>query len=340
MKHWQQLNSEDRMSALEITSARKKLPMMAVEKDWWVTMALKALSSSRYSALMSFKGGTSLSKGWGLISRFSEDIDIALKREDIFSISSTTGNQLTKLRRSARHYIIHELPLEISDILKKMNVRDFTVEPEVERIDTAGNKIELRAVTHPSTIFINYKSILPDISNYIQPRVKIEISCLSMDEPVETKVMRSMLSEILKDDEDVEVAFQTVLPSRTFLEKIFLLHEEFQKAAPRTTRMSRHLYDIEKIMDTPYGSSINDKALYDSIVNHRSIFNRIDGVDYALHAPEFLSCLPPKELLTDWEKDYLSMQRDFIFEADSLPFDRLLDRIRLLIDRIRSRSTK
>lgn len=97
MKHWQLLSPADRLDVLEITSANTNLPLLAVEKDWWVTMVLKALSTTRHFSLMSFKGGTSLSKGWNLINRFSEDIDIAMRRGGEFSISSTSGNQLAKV---------------------------------------------------------------------------------------------------------------------------------------------------------------------------------------------------------------------------------------------------
>lgn len=209
MRHWQLLNEDERRAVLEIASAKYRLPQLAVEKDWWVTMTLKALSMTRYFSLMSFKGGTSLSKGWNLIRRFSEDIDIALKREGKFSISSNSGNQLAKVRRAARHYIIRELPAELEQFLKELGVRDFSIEPETERVDANGNTAELHATTHPSTIFINYKSIQGDFSDYIEPRVKIEISCLSMDEPVEVKVIRSLISDILKDEEDIEVVFHS-----------------------------------------------------------------------------------------------------------------------------------
>lgn len=73
------------MQLLYIASAAMELPPLAVEKDWWVTMVLKALSLTQFAGLMSFKGGTSLIKGWQLIERFSEDIDIALKREGRFA---------------------------------------------------------------------------------------------------------------------------------------------------------------------------------------------------------------------------------------------------------------
>ena len=64
------------------------------------------------------------------------------------------------------------------------------IEP-ITHLDKAGKLVELRATTHPSVILIKYKSVLPDISEYINPQVKIEISCLSMEEPVEKKIMRS-----------------------------------------------------------------------------------------------------------------------------------------------------
>ena len=335
MKHWQQLGIEERLDALEITSAKTHLPQLAVEKDWWVTMVLKALSNTRYFDLMSFKGGTSLSKGWNLINRFSEDIDIAMRREGKFSITSASGNQLAKVRRAVRHYIVRELPGEITDALNEMGIVDFKVEPELTRMNNDGNITELRATTHPSTIFVRYKSILPDESEYIEPKVKIEISCLSMDEPVEEKTLRSFMACVLKDEEDVEVSFPTVVPTRTFLEKIFLLHEEFQKENPRSKRMSRHLYDIEKIMDTDFGESIADRGLYDSVVKHRSVFNKVEGIDYNLHNPSTLSFIPPESIIKEWKRDYQSMQSHFIYDERSLSFSELIKRLEELAARIR-----
>lgn len=336
MKHWQQLGIEERLDVLEITSAKTHLPLLAVEKDWWVTMVLKALSTTRHFELMSFKGGTSLSKGWNLINRFSEDIDIAMRREGVFGISSTSGNQLAKVRRAARHYIVRELPSEIEEALNRMKIIDFNVEPELTKTDNDGKITELRETTHPSTVFVRYKSIIPEVSEYIEPKVKIEISCLSMDEPVEVKTLRSFMADTLKEEEDVEVMFPTVVPTRSFLEKIFLLHEEFQKDNPRSKRMSRHLYDIEKIMDTDFGKSITDKELYDSVVKHRSVFNKMEGIDYNLHNPTTLSFIPPASIMNEWHKDYQSMQNHFIYEEQSLSFDELLKRMHELTSRIRN----
>ena len=336
MKHWQQYNLEERLQILDITSAEKGLPRLAVEKDWWVVMVLKALSQTQYAHLASFKGGTSLSKGWSLIERFSEDIDVALRREGRFAISGTSNTQLAKARRMARHYIVRELPEELAKALSALGVSDFTVEPETSK-NKGGEQYELRADTHPSVIYVNYKSVIDETSEYLLPRVKIEISCLSMDEPVEEKTIRSFISEAIPEAEDVSVNFNTVIPTRTFLEKIFLLHEEFQKEKPRSYRMSRHLYDLEKIMDTSFGKdALADKNLYDEIVKHRSIFDRMSFVDYTTHAPATVNFIPSEEVKPDWENDYNALTEHFLYYNEvKLSFGELMNRIEELLARIR-----
>ena len=336
MIHWQQYNDIEKIQLLDIVSAAKKLPRLAIEKDWWVTVVLMAISKTKYSDLYSFKGGTSLSKGWNLIERFSEDADIAIKREGRFSINGDTKSQLAKVRRSSRHYITKELPEELTNILSQMGVYNFSVEPEISRF-IEGKDIELRADTHPSVLYVNYKSVLPETSEYILSRVKIEISCLSMNEPIEEKILSSFISEVKPDTDEVRVKFKTVLPTRTFLEKIFLLHEEFQKENPRSKRMSRHLYDLERLMDTEYGKdALNNKSLYDEIVNHRSVYNKIDGIDYEMHSPYTLDFLPPSHLIDEWRKDYEVMSDQFLYHQENrMTFEVLIERMKEFLRRVR-----
>lgn len=336
MRYWQQYSVDERLQLLDIASAAKVLPRLAVEKDWWVVIVLKALSRTKYASLMSFKGGTSLSKGWDLISRMSEDIDIAIRREGRFAISGTSKNQLAKARRAARHYVVRELPEELADELDNLGVKDFEVVPEIEVIRD-GNVVELRADTHPSVVYVNFKSIVPEVSEYVLSRVKIELSCLSMDEPVEKKTIRSFISEMVPDAEDMDVDFSTVVPTRTFLEKMFLLHEEFQKNNPRSLRMSRHLYDLEKLMDTDYGkAALEDSVLYNAVIEHRSVFNHIDVVDYSTHSADKIDFLPPGKYIDAWKKDYYSLANHFLYgENVNLTFEQLIERMKILRERIR-----
>lgn len=89
-------------------------------------------------------------------------------------------------------------------------------------------------------------------------------------------------------------------------------------------------------MDTDFGKSISDRELYDSVVKHRSVFNKVENIDYDLHNPSTLSFIPPNSIIKEWEKDYQSMQRHFIYEDRSLSFDELIKRLKELTLRIRN----
>lgn len=117
-----------------------------------------------------------------------------------------------------------------------------------------------------------------------------------MDEPVEEREIRSLICETFPDDDtDAVCRIKTVVPTRTFLEKIFLLAEEFQKDKPRSMRMSRHLYDLERLMDSEFGkSALADKTLYNTIIEHRQAYYAIRYVDYSLHHPDTINILPQR----------------------------------------------
>ena len=128
---------------------------------------------------------------------------------------------------------------------------------------------------------------------------------------------------------------RTVVPTRTFLEKIFLLAEEFQKDKPRSVRMSRHLYDLEKLMDTEYGrEALADRTLYDAIVEHRRAYYALKYVNYDLHAPATINFMIPEKAIESWKADYADMRRFFIY-GQSLEFDELMKKISELQKRVR-----
>lgn len=200
-----------------------------------------------------------------------------------------------------------------------------------------GEVIEMRADTHPSVIYVSYSGVIPETSDYVEPKVKIEISCLSMEEPVEELAFSSLISTSVEGAENVDARFNTVIPTRTFLEKIFLLHEEFQKEAPRSYRMSRHLYDLEKIMDKDFGiAALADTKLYSDIVTHRSIYNKLPYVDYTTHRQHLISFLPPEPVMKDWKDDYANMKKNFIYDPQVLSFENLIKRVSELQERIRN----
>ena len=339
---WQHLPAAERQASVQATARDKNIDDRAVEKDWWVTVILKALFNTECGPFLLFKGGTSLSKGWGLIQRFSEDIDIAIDRKfyrDVLGYSFAAGetnSQLMRLRKASRDYIHGVLSNALDGKLKEYGVSGFTIKNVTEIIGSEGP----RPIDHdadPTVINVFYTSLFPEYSGDIETCVKIEISCLSMNEPYEDRLITSLVNQEFEDtDTDSCAVIRTVKPSRTFLEKCFLLNEEFQKRNPRSRRMSRHLYDIEKIMDTDYGKeALMDPSLYRAIVEHRRKFYHLGYVNYDLDYPGAIDFVPASETLDAFRKDYNDNMVNGYIYGEAIDFDIVILRIIDLRERFR-----
>jgi len=327
LKVWHQLPDTDKRDIFNEVSAKTDLPSAAVEKDWWVVRTLELVFDTSIAPHTVFKGGTSLSKAWGLIDRFSEDIDLALDRKFLGFNKTMTGSQLSKLRKHSFRYISENFFPEISNKFATVGFDNVNIQlGEIRDTDQ-----------DPLIIEIYYPSVTDPI-DYLQPRVLIEVGSRSLMEPTSAKNFSSMVGEQYKGRAfaDEYITIPTVNPERTFLEKIFLLHEELQRPVKqmRIERKSRHLYDLEKLMDTDYAkTALNNMDLYHTIVEHRRTLTPIRGIDYANHTPEKINIIPPNEMIVQWEKDYVEMQQSMIYNL-SLPFDKLIQRIKKLKKRI------
>lgn len=309
MSIWQDKTIEERIAIVQNTALRTNIEDLAIEKDWWVTITLKALFSTSFSEFLLFKGGTSLSKGkWENIDlrRFSEDIDISLSRswfteteekQKLYPFAKCeNNNQLKSLRKASREIIFERLSPELNEQLAKLGAKDFYVE-NVKSIMQDGVEIPIDTDRDPVVLNVVYPSILDETNEYIQPKVKIEISCMSMDEPFENRALTSLIYDTFNEVDNATQCFvPTVLPIRTFLEKALLLNEEYQKKSPRSERMSRHLYDLERLMDTYSETAINDSELYKSIIEHRKKFYHISSVDYDSDKRENIKIWPTGEM--------------------------------------------
>lgn len=306
-----------------------------VEKDWWVTQILRAIFSLPYFEAVSFKGGTSLSKCWKLIDRFSEDIDIAIDREFLGFGGKLSKTQISdKLRRAACSFVREKLQFDIKEQLLSQGIEEsqFDVDVNITPVST----------TDPEVVNIAYQPVvkvlgLNGIDEYIKPRIKVEVSGRSMSEPVEPVAIRSFIDEIYPTAPFAEKDFdvRVVLPTRTFLEKVFLLHEEFAKPdGGRVDRMSRHMYDVSEIVQTPIAErALTDEDLYKSVINHRRTFVGLKGFDYNTLYPNSINIIPPMELMERWKDDYHKMQ-DMIYRT-SPSFDTLIEQLSILNQRIK-----
>ncbi len=316
---WLSLTDDQRRTSLAQAEANSGIIPKALEKDWWVTLTLKALFQTPYAELLIFKGGTSLSKCWKLINRFSEDIDIAMSSE-LFGMEyrdSPGSAYLNKLKRRGCAFTTNELKNALEEQLAAIGIPDGVITVE------AGEITDGMPDKDPQELFVKYTSLY-DPNPYLADEVKIEVSVRSKLEPYTLMPVQSLLYEYFPNPIYVEEPFavQAVEPHKTFLEKIFLLHEQFHREADvviKTERMSRHYHDLARMMNTDVGQkALADKVLYSAIVYHRRFYNRIKGIDYELLHTPHINFYPPEAMLGGYQTDYKEMYENMIYgEAPS-----------------------
>jgi len=327
LKEWLKLPDETKLRIFTETGRNRGLLPVAVEKDWWVVHTLALIFTMHCAKWLTFKGGTSLSKGWDLIQRFSEDIDLVLDREFLGFIGEVGNKRLKKLRKASHVYIKYKF---VKELQEKFNQAGLT-EVEVKPREAEHEHIE------PLVVEIYYPK-LTEKEEYLKPGILVEVGCRALREPFTNREFTTMVAENYPDQpfSDKPISVPTVNPERTLLEKIFLLHEEHQRPddKKRVNRLSRHLYDIEKLNNTQYVDiALEDSGLYNTIVEHRKKFNHFSGVNYDKHKPEKISFVPAEDQLPEWETDYNEMKENMIY-GEALPFGEMIEKLKELQSRI------
>jgi len=312
-------------------ATQKGMSAFAVEKDWWVSRTLEIIFQMEIAKHLVFKGGTSLSKAWKLINRFSEDIDLAIDKK-FFGFTGELGkNQRDKLRKTAGAYTTGTFFEELKQTFeaKGFTGLNFVI---IEAKDSDQD---------PRVLDIYFPNIITPPSEYLLPRVQIEVSCRSLREPFTIQTFGSLVDEFYADKDFAEPLFEvpTVNAERTFLEKICLLHEEFQRPPEkrRVNRLSRHLYDVASLSKTEFAdNALRNSELFEAIVVHRQKFTRVGGVDYNLHQPQTINILPAPEAMKAWETDYNTMLEQMIYDENPPTFEMILEDMNNLKYRINS----
>lgn len=203
-------------SAIELASKESKIPPSLIEKDYYVTLLLKKLNESIQGLL--FKGGTCCSKAFGIINRFSEDIDLTLDEEHYSS----------KYKRNANHMIIDVC----DDLCLPILNREFVIK---------------NSHSNFNRYIIEYPIIFE--TNSLKSYVQIEMVFMEKAYPKEVKSINSILGKYLKDDNvnDALTPFNISVQSlkRTFVDKVFAICDYYLNNT--STRISRHIYDLYMI---------------------------------------------------------------------------------------------
>lgn len=334
MNNFLQLPADKRRTIYEQVSLRLGIDdPKAIEKDIWVTGVLQAIYTLPYADKLVFKGGSSLSKIWNLILRFSEDIDLAIDRSVFELEGDLTKKQLKKLRKASSLFVKDVFAVDLQNTIHAKGLADYctiTADPDGEGDAT---------YPEPRKVHIAYESVYGNTGpDYLQAEVLLEIGARSLFEPTAKAKVKSLVSKNSTIDTTfVDVDIISAIPEKTFLEKVFLLHELFTTDGCRTAnRKSRHLYDLMKMMDEPFAKdAVHDNKLWNTIHHHREVFTSIKDVDYTPDIRKRIVLLPPEEVLKVWQEDYKAMQESMIY-GEQLTFEQLLAKIQELQTRFRS----
>lgn len=301
----------EQRTVIEQASIRKSLPKQAVEKDLWVTAALQILFGLPCAESLVFKGGTSLSKVWGLINRFSEDIDLALDRNLWELDGDLTKKGVKKLRKASSLFVRDELCHQLREAVAKTPLKDLC------QIDAQPDGEGESTYPEPRIIFVHYQPIFDDKLDYIPPIIKIEAGARSLLEPAESKKIGSMIESVFPNVSTTlsDTFIKTAMPEKTFLEKAFLLHELFSvNNTVEAHRRSRHIYDLHLMMQKGImEKAIENDVLWETIRHHRATLTSMNGVDYTPDIRDRIQLVPPKECRENWQNDYELMTGAMIY---------------------------
>jgi hypothetical protein len=181
---WYNIPSQTKVNAYTQIAESTGIAPYAVEKDWWVVQVLSAIFELEVGQHLIFKGGTSLSKAWGLIERFSEDIDLVLDRSFLGFEGKLSRTQIKKLRQITGKYISGAFIPELEMIFKEKGFKDISLRYIVQKASDAD----------PAKVEIHFPYVI-EYPGYIPPRVLLEISSSSLREPKETRPIDSLLDE-------------------------------------------------------------------------------------------------------------------------------------------------
>lgn len=317
-----EVSNEELDLVIQNTSDKLNMSKAIVEKDLWVCVILKYLFSRfKYRDAIVFKGGTSLSKVYKLIERFSEDIDLALdwkvlgygKTEPYEDRSNTKQQKFNdKLNDDTKVFLRDEfLPVLQNDFKEILNNKTYSF--YIDEFDG-------------QTICFDYPKNHKDSS--ILQVIRLEIGSLAEPIPASNQKIKTYMEEAYPEvfNENIEVVAVDSL--RTFYEKITILHREANRVNGNyPTRYSRHFYDVYKMMLTDIREkSFENIGLLKTVINFKKKFYASNWAKYDDIMNGNLKLIPSKKGLEIFSKDYDSM-KNMLF-GEKIPFDKIVDALK------------
>ena len=300
------ISAQDRRDLFSEAAAKLGMRPVIIEKDFWVCLVLRTLfTDSAFKDSLVFKGGTSLSKVYSVIERFSEDIDLVLD----WKLIGYGDGLKDPMRTFASNTQQDKFNKEVNRLAAK-----FISETLCPRLDglVRQAKIGLTAAVDdadPQIINIHYPAAFSE--NYIRPEVRLEIGPLASWVPSAPYVIRPYAFDVFPEVfQNPDCPVIAIAAERTFWEKATILHQEAHRPGPIPQRYSRHYYDLHQLALSP----IKDQAfarisLLSDVVEFKKRFYPSSWAQYDLAMPGTFKLLPRKEAqVNSLERDYQEMQ--------------------------------
>jgi hypothetical protein len=325
------LDPAERSLYIQEAAARRGVLPVLLEKDFWVSWLLAVIFESEFAEHVVFKGGTSLSKAFGAIDRFSEDIDLSVSPEFLgLGEAGTSRNQAAKWMTKAEaacgaaveRTIMPALERGVSEVLG----------PRL------GGWLEylVDQATRSPVLLFHYPCAEPSGFEYLKRSVKLEFGSLTDQRPVGRHPIRPWIADVLGsafDDWACEVVSLEV--ERTFWEKATILHAEFHRPAEKATpdRFSRHYADLAALAQHPAAeAALGRHELRGRVVEWKARFFGSSWARYDLAKPGTFRLAPKAERVAELRRDYQAMRVMYLSEPPA--FDAVVEKLEGLEGRI------
>jgi hypothetical protein len=331
---WFGLSRQDQTEALEVAADRTGRPAHLLEKDIWVVWTLAAIYESTLAKKLTFKGGTSLSKAYKIIDRFSEDVDLTYDIRELVPDLLPDGNPIP---------VTHSQEKKITSAVRH-RLPDWITTTVVPIINSALIKSNLEASliiagTENEKLIIHYPALKTG-TGYAAASIQLEFGARATGEPNYVHEIECDIASVI-DAVDFPTARPLVMAAeRTFWEKATAAHVYCLQGRLRGERYSRHWYDLVAISQSNYyESAIGDSTLRHQVAEHKSMFfaeKERDGskINYRRAVTCSIQLIPQGDSLTALERDYEAMLEDGLLALHQPNFAELIEQCRAVELRI------
>lgn len=321
---WFELSSADQSEVLEVAAGRSGRPAHLLEKDIWVVWALVAIYNSPLGDTLTFKGGTSLSKVYKVIDRFSEDIDLTYDIRELVPDLLPNGNPIpasASQEKKITSAVRSRLPQWI----------EATVQPVIaQALVASGLQADLRLAGKDSDKLILAYLATKTGTGYAAPTIQLEFGARATGEPHQRHHVACDIASFIDG-----VTFPAGQPlvmaaERTFWEKATAAHVYCLQGRLRGDRYSRHWYDLAALAKTThFDSAASNRELARQVAEHKSMFfaeKDANGgkVDYFQATSGELRLIPEGPSLDALEKDYAAMLEDGLLAFEQPTFEAVM----------------